>query len=231
MMTMQQQVDPNVPRHSFEDMVLGHDEHEHWRITYSDRHAVLAEIFPYLYTQGRRYYSFVSSEGGRRSVNEESTGDVALANKRGETLRAYTKQRILMADRRFGEFPESLFFMMDTIEKKSIHSYNRRVVASQPDVTITREMVHNGVNFLADAISSVPHTIRSSYAHKRQHSLNLTCIFENLGSPQLFITLTCDDFPDYFKKHPAPADSDDNEDDDQLLDDPILFEKRFKRNF
>lgn len=93
-------------------------------------------------------------------------------------------------------------------------------------------MVHDGINFLPDAISSIPHTIRSSYAHRRQHSLNLACIFENLGSPQLFITLTCDDFADYFKKFPTSADSDDDENNDQPWDDPILFANKFvKRNF
>ncbi|CAO0793316.1 unnamed protein product [Mucor circinelloides] len=117
MMTMQQ-VHPNAPRHSFENMVLGRDEHDHSRITYSDRPAVLAEIFPYLYTQGREYNSFLANEGDH-NLNEGPAGGVALTNKRGETLGAYTKQRVLMADICFGEFPEFLFFMMDAIEKKT----------------------------------------------------------------------------------------------------------------
>ncbi|KAG1050279.1 hypothetical protein G6F43_007438 [Rhizopus delemar] len=42
-------------------------------------------------------------------------------------------------------------------------------------------------------VSTVPSQIRSSYAYKRKNFLDLQCIFENLGAPQLFLTVTCDD--------------------------------------
>ncbi|CEP14206.1 hypothetical protein, partial, partial [Parasitella parasitica] len=140
---------------------------------------------------------------------------------RGETLGGYTKTRILLQDRRFGQSPEFLFFMMDAIEKKNIHSYNRHVAPTRAGIKLTRNMVHDGTNFLYNTTSSVPHTIRGSYAHKRKHALNLHCIFENLGSPQLFLTITCNDFAPEYQQY----------DRQQPWDDPVMFATKFKRNF
>lgn len=104
-MTMDQ-VHPNASRHSFEDLIIGHIVNTHYKLTYKDRPAaVLAEIFPYLSTQGRGYYSFTSTQGNHHT-NEEPEVVVAFANKRGMALSAFTKQSVLMAGRRFGESPE-----------------------------------------------------------------------------------------------------------------------------
>ncbi|CEP11262.1 hypothetical protein [Parasitella parasitica] len=82
-------------------------------------------------------------------------------------------------------------------------------------------MVHDGTNFLSNTTSSVPQTIRGSFAHKRKHALNLHCIFENLGSPQLFLTITCNDFAPEYQQY----------DGQQPWDDAVMFATKFKRNF
>lgn len=227
-MTMDQ-VHPNAARHTFEDLIIGHDQRDHSRVTYKDRPAVLVEMFPYLYTEGRGYYSFESNVGNC-ATNDEPQGGVALANKRGMTLGAYAKQTVMMADRRFGSCLEYLFAMMDDIEKHNIHSYARHAVPTVPGMTYTREMLTDGNDFLPESTSFVPHTIRSSFAHKRKHQLNLSCIFENLGSPQLFLTFTCYDFAEYYRKKPLVPGQDPT-DIDQPWDDPVLFADKFRRNF
>ncbi|CEP16231.1 hypothetical protein, partial, partial [Parasitella parasitica] len=75
-------VTPNATRHNFEQLILGHDERDHSRVEYGNCPAVLAEIFPYLYTQGRGYYSFATHKGA--ITNLEPTGGISLANMRGE---------------------------------------------------------------------------------------------------------------------------------------------------
>ncbi|KAG1487321.1 hypothetical protein G6F52_012811 [Rhizopus delemar] len=73
-------------------------------------------------------------------------------------------------------------------------------------------------------VSTVPSQIRSSYAYKRKNFLDLQCIFENLGAPQLFLTFTCDDKSEDFKGILS----------DGILfpwEDPVLFSQHFKRKW
>jgi hypothetical protein len=104
----------------------------------------------------------------------EETGGYADANIiPGLTVTRWVKQLILSADRRFGRSTEFLYFMLDYIEKRNIHSMNRHVVPIQAGRTYTRADVHDGRRYLTDVVSRVPYTIRSSHAYKKKHALNL----------------------------------------------------------
>lgn len=216
-------VNPTAASHALDDLVFGENTNTNQDIKYGDEPAIMAKIFPYLFTNGKGYFSLSKKpQTSSLQVDEEPLGGFAQANKCGETLGSFTKSRILIADRRFGSCIEFLFFCMDQIEKKNIHSYNRHVTAVDGHSVVNRSMVHDGINYIKERTTYVPHTIRSSYAHKRKHNLNLSCMFENLGPPQLFLTFTCDDFADDYKNllnNKKP------------WEDPVLFAKHYKRSF
>ncbi|KAI9258719.1 hypothetical protein EDC94DRAFT_563968 [Helicostylum pulchrum] len=116
----------------------------------------------------------------------EAEGGYAVAN-RHLTVSAYTKFLIQSAVRRFGRSPEFLFFMLDYIERKNIHSYNRFVLPVAGNHEYRRGDVYRDGGYVTDTTSTVPHTIRSSRAYKKKHGLNLFNMFLRLGSPQLFM--------------------------------------------
>lgn len=210
-------VNPQAGEQSFDNLLLGTDVFDN-DVSYKDYPGVLCLIFPYLYTSGTGYYSFCSGNDQR----SESEGGIAQANKDKETLKMYTKSRILMADRRFGQCPKFIFFMLDMIEKHNIQSANRHVIATKPDVTYTKASILNSDNTLnMQLVSLVPHTIRSSYAYKRRHALNLQAVFQHLGAPQLFITISCDDFASEYRRVCGG----------DPWTDPVAFARHFKRNF
>jgi hypothetical protein len=130
-----------------------------------------------------------------------------------------------MKDRRFATDPSFLFFLLDSIEKKNIASANRLVVSTKGRSSNLRQkdLVDNATGKLnKNLVSIVPPQIRSSYAYKRRKFLDLQCIFDNLGAPQLFLIFSCDDNSDDFKKisnggHP--------------WGDPVLFTNHWKRKW
>lgn len=90
----------------------------------------------------------------------------------------------------------------------------------KPDRTYHRSDVFDGEKYDRSMVSLVPHTVRSSYAYKRRHRLNLQAICDHLGPPQLFLTFTCNDFaPEY--RHLL--------DDEPPWVDPVVFSMHFKR--
>ncbi|KAL7334192.1 hypothetical protein PS15p_202995 [Mucor circinelloides] len=148
----------------------------------------------------------------------ESNGGVAAATLNGETLSGFAKSRLTMKDRRFTQDPSFLFFMLDTVEKKNIATTNRLVVSTKgrSEKLKQRDLINRTTKKLnKNVVSTVPPQIRSSYAYKRRKFLDLQCIFENLGSPQLFMTFTCDDKSDDFKNLTPGA--------NHPRDDPFLF--------
>ncbi|ORE00858.1 hypothetical protein BCV72DRAFT_324387 [Rhizopus microsporus var. microsporus] len=206
---------PNAGEQEFQDVLLG--ALGDTDVRFRDHADILVLLFPYLYGNGCGYYTFAAKDAS--NDKPESEGGYAIANKY-ETLGKYAKHRLLLADRRFGRSPEYLFFMMDAIEKKNIHSAQRHVVLVKPDKTYHRSDVFDGEKYNRSMVSLVPHTVRSSYAYKRRHRLNLQAMCDHLGPPQLFLTFTCNDFaPEY--RH--------------LLDgeppwvDPVVFSMHFKR--
>lgn len=107
----------------------------------------------------------------------------------------------MIKDRCFARDPSFLFFMLDLIEKKNIAAANRFVMSTKGLEGIPqRDVINKDTGKLnKNIVSTVPSQIRSSYAYKRKNFLDLQCIFENPGAPQLFLTFTCDDKSPDFK--------------------------------
>lgn len=165
-----EEVDPVAAQQRLDNLLLGTDDMGE-EVSFRHYPAVMALIFPYLFTEGRGYYSLCGPpENDERT---EAEGGYADANRNRVSLTQYVKQLILSSDRRFGRCTEFLFFMLDYIEKKNIHSMNRFVVPVQGGRQYTRQDVHDGSTYNMDRVSLVPHTIRSSRAYKKKHGLNL----------------------------------------------------------
>lgn len=160
--------DPIAAQHTMDDLILGLDTNNN-QLSFQGEPAMLALIFPYLFTRGRGYYSLSSPQ-----VNpaNELEGGYALANSYF-TISKYTKQLILSRDRRFVKCIKFLFCMLDYIEKKNIHSAQGFVLPVQHGRRYTRADVHDGTHHIMDTVSVVPHTIRSSRAFKKKHGMNL----------------------------------------------------------
>lgn len=127
-----------------------------------------------------------------------------------------------MIDRRFGRSVEFLFLMLDYMEKKDIHSAQRFVLPIRAGRVYTRADVHDGQRHYMNTVSLVPHTVRSSRAYKKKHGMHLFNMFLKLGSPQLVMTVTCNDFaPEYIELLEGG----------RPWDDTVLFKLHFKRIF
>ncbi|KAI8326799.1 hypothetical protein EDC96DRAFT_429602, partial [Choanephora cucurbitarum] len=96
-------VDPVEGTTTLNDLPLGVDVRD-TEIRYGEELAALALIFPYLFTNGRGYYSLC--KGTARA--DEENGGMAEANGL-MTIGAYAKRLIHLADRRFGSSVEFLF--------------------------------------------------------------------------------------------------------------------------
>ena len=116
--------------------------------------------------------------------------------------------------------------MLDLIEKKNIASANRFVVSTKGRSNLKQaDVVNPSTGKLnKNIVSTVPSQIRSSYAYKRKNFLDLQCIFDNLGAPQLFLTFTCDDKSEDFKGILRDGSQ-------FAWDDPVLFYQHFKRKW
>ncbi|KAI8364142.1 uncharacterized protein BYT42DRAFT_506498 [Radiomyces spectabilis] len=153
--------------------------------------SLMALMFPHLFTYGRGHYSMAQVTAENTALPEEY-GGVAMATRDGETIKGYAKRCLLLADRRFARDPSFLFFMLDAIEKHNISSYRRRVVNTRGRGAIQQQDVVSvdpgtGVpEIRQDRTSGVPHIIRSSYAYKRKAYLDMACLFDKLGEPQVY---------------------------------------------
>lgn len=212
----------------FNDLIIGEDNGG--KLVKYSHPSLMALLFPHLFPTCTGHYSMVPSNVTEFSQREglygvpENHGGVATSTLNGENITSFAKSRLTMKDRRFATDPSFLFFMLDTIEKKNIASSNRFVVSTKGRDTLQKsDIVNRRTNKLnKNLVSTVPPQIRSSYAYKRKNFLDLQCIFENLGAPQLFLTFTCDDNSKDFKglsdaNHP--------------WEDPVLFASHFKRKW
>lgn len=87
----------------FDSTVIGEDLLSEERISNS-MHNFLAELFPYLYTNGQGYYSM--KEKKTEGKKAETNGGMAILTIAGLlTLEKYVKKRLLMADKRFARDP------------------------------------------------------------------------------------------------------------------------------
>ncbi|CEP09614.1 hypothetical protein [Parasitella parasitica] len=227
-------INPEATTERFRDLIIGEDN-EGKSIKYSHP-SLLALTFPHLFTTSSGHYSLMSSKKPAPEYSTpleqlayeipETKGGVALATLRGESLSSFAKSRLLMRDRRFAKDPSFLFFMLDIVEKMNIATANRFVVSTKGRTEKLKQsdIVNNTTKKLnKNLVSTVPPQIRSSYAYKRKNFLDLQCIFENLGSPQLFLTFTCNDSSLDFKDLvPDTAHS---------WDDPATFVAHWKRKW
>lgn len=183
---------------------------------------LLVLLFPYLYTNGRGYYSLCRQPSENNpAVSEEEEGGYAIMNGQ-DSFTKYAKHRLLLADRRFGHSPKFLLFAMDMIKKLNIYSSSRHVVPlKERECPLRRdEALRDDEVYNHSRVSLVLHTVRSSYAYKRVHNPDLQVMFDALGPPQLFITLTCNDFASGYETLLEGK---------QPWVDPILFALHYKR--
>lgn len=227
-------INPQATDVEFNDLIIGQDDSGKM-IKYSHP-SLLALTFPYLFTTSTGHYSMMqiskpSSANATPAEQQlydlpEERGGVAFATLRGETLPGFAKSRLLMKDRRFAQDPSFLFFMLDAVEKKNIASANRFVVSTKGKTTKLKQsdIVNSQTKKMnKNLVSTVPPQIRSSYAYKRRNFLDLQCIFDNLGSPQLFLTFSCaDDSSDFQNLVPGVANA---------WDDPVVFAQHWKRKW
>lgn len=221
------ETNPQATDVEFNDLIIGRDMKGNM-INYSHP-SLLAMIFPHIYTHCTGHYSYVSLDEDYRKVQgifaiPESRGGAASATIRGETMTSYAKSRLMMVDRRFAMDPSFLFFMLDILEKKNISAANRFVVSTRGGRKLKqKDLVNNSTRKLnRNVVSLVPSQIRSSYAYKRKNYLDLQCIFDNLGAPQLFLTFTCADTSDDFVNLNG---------DNQPWEDPIKFTFHWRRKW
>ncbi|ORE01076.1 hypothetical protein BCV72DRAFT_323163, partial [Rhizopus microsporus var. microsporus] len=95
---------PRMAEIPLEDLPIGNLQD--FDVKLRDHPDFLVLLFPYLYTNGRGYYSLCSDP---RDGKSEAEGGYAMANQY-QTFSKYVKQRLLLADRRFGRCPEFIFF-------------------------------------------------------------------------------------------------------------------------
>lgn len=215
---------------SFNDLIIGEDE-KGKSIKYSHP-SLMALLFPHIFTECKGHYSMVPTNTEECLKREgiystpEERGGVATSTLNGETLASFAKTRLICRDRRFAVDPSFLFFMLDTIEKNNIATANRFVVSTKGRPNLKQKDVINSTTkrMNKSIVSVVPPHIRSSYAYKRKHFLDLQCIFENLGAPQLFLTFTCIDTSDDFQNLLGKSNA-------KPWTDPVLFALHYKRKW
>lgn len=224
-------INPQATDVEFNDLLIGRDMRGNM-VKYSHP-SLLALVFPYLYTDCKGHYSLVTLDGRDTTDNDplllpEERGGAASATIRGETMVDYTKSRLMLKDRRFAMDPSFIFFMLDVLEKKNIAAANRFVVSTKKRLNGNRlkqkDVFDNKTGKMnKNIVSTVPSQIRSSYSYKRTNFLDLQCIFNNLGAPQLFMTFTCNDrsadFNNLFDNGQHP------------WEDPVLFAAHWKRKW
>ncbi|KAG1038428.1 hypothetical protein G6F43_012689 [Rhizopus delemar] len=224
-------INPQATDVEFNDLLIGRDMRGNM-VKYSHP-SLLALVFPYLYTDCKGHYSLVTLDGRDTTDNNplllpEERGGAASATIRGETMVDYTKSRLMLKDRRFAMDPSFIFFMLDVLEKKNIAAANRFVVSTKKRLNGNRlkqkDVFDNKTGKMnKNIVSTVPSQIRSSYSYKRTNFLDLQCIFNSLGAPQLFMTFTCNDrsadFNNLFDNGQHP------------WEDPVLFAAHWKRKW
>lgn len=214
----------------FNDLIIGEDG-EGKSVKYSHP-SLIALLFPHLFTECKGHYSMTPTNVTECTLREgiygipEERGGVAEATIRGESLAGFTRARLICADRRFSRDPLFLFFMLDAIEKNNIATANRFVVSTKGKPNLKKKDVvdPHTKKMNKSIVSTVPPSIRSSYAYKRRNFLDLQCVFENLGAPQLFLTFSCHDGSADFQMITGEKRFD-------TWKDPVLFAFHFRRKW
>ncbi|CEP08961.1 hypothetical protein, partial, partial [Parasitella parasitica] len=215
-------VNPEASEAAFEDLIIGKNGSNGSYIRLSTE-SLLALMFPHLYPQCKGHIS-MSTPNEDNIAKDESHGGIAKATLYGETLKGYTRQRLYMADRRFARDQAFIFFLLDCVEKSNIASANRHVVSTKGRGNLTQRDIIDPTTrkFNKNIVSNVPYIVRSSFAYKRKNFLNLSTVFRNLGSPQLFLTFSCDDYSSDFTAATGTS---------KPWEDPVLFSAHFKRKW
>ncbi|KAG1084039.1 hypothetical protein G6F42_021956 [Rhizopus arrhizus] len=223
-------VAPNAAFENLDDLLLGVDVNNQ-DVLYN-RPGLMALTFPHLFPFCRGHYdAFCTLTQEHRDIPEEQ-GGAPVANDVEGTLKSYAKRRLLMRDRRFGKDISFIFFLLDLIEKHNIHSANRCVIhTGQFGPVIRKRDIMDAAtrNARQDLVSFIPHTIRSSQQYKQRQALNLQQMFKAFGTPQLFLTFSCDDFNQDFIRACSPTEIPD--DNMRLWNDPVSFAAYFKRQW
>jgi hypothetical protein len=131
----------------------------------------------------------------------ENEGGIAEATQKGETLRAYCKRCLNSFDRRWAEDSSFLFLALDSIERSVIHASNNFVVYTHGR-TFTQKDVYNNSSRKHELreTSIVTPAVRSSYSYKRRNFFDLSAMFNAFGEPQIFFTITMDDYSDHVRR-------------------------------
>ncbi|SAM00604.1 hypothetical protein [Absidia glauca] len=170
--------------HHIADAVIGKDANNGY-VNYS-ANSLMPMAFPHLFTNGRGHYAVRKRHYDRQLQHlEEQYDGVPTATKSNMTLKKYAKQILMSADRRFARDPAFIFFLLDMLE--------RIYTSSTGQACRTLNPATNTMTINEDVTSVVPHTIRSSAAYKKSKFLDLECMFDTYGEPQLFLTFTCND--------------------------------------
>lgn len=218
----------------FEHLSIGTDGRK--SINYSHEH-LLPLLFPWLYPLGKGHWSFTTGHNSLTDLTSSSDEDndelddvhepTHTRNKK-LTIKQYAKFTLTSADRRWARDPLYLFFICDTLEKINIHNYARHVVTPRHVAEINAGNLYmqdpsTGERYIReDKVSTIPHTIRSSYRYKRRAFLDIMARFREFGEPQLFMTFSCDDFaPDMLNAVNSA----------KPWDDPVLFALHFQRKW
>ncbi|CAO3619298.1 unnamed protein product [Cunninghamella blakesleeana] len=166
-------------------------------------------LFPHLYPDGDSFWRF--------SLRDKIT------------IKEYAKMVLSHPyDRRFAKSPSFIFFVADYIEKQNIHSYRMRTIGARhrSNINMNNLFVSNEITnekyIREDITSAIPHIVRSSYSYKRKRFLDLMAMFRCLGDPQIFITITCNDFS---------KDMLCTVQDDEPWTDPVRFANHFRHSF
>lgn len=89
---------------------------------------------------------------------------------------------------------------MYRVEVGNIYSSARNTVRTDGRVLTRGDVFSDGGEHNRDRVTTVPRIIRTSYAYKRTHYLNLKAMGDALGPPQLFLTFSCDDVAHQFEE-------------------------------
>jgi hypothetical protein len=210
----------NEGRLKLSEIIVGENMNDNSKITFANP-SLLALAFPWLFTTASGHFSL--SKKNNDDNRDERNGGLADATKNGESLKQFVKRCLLSADRRWAEEPLFLFMILDLLERSQIAASNFFVSNPRGRILQQRHVFNNATQqYLARETSLVPHVVRTSLAYKRRHFLDLFNMFAELGPPQIFFTVTCDDFAEHVKRACFS---------DQPWKDPVLFAMHFKRCF
>lgn len=159
----------------------------------------------------------------------DGTGFWKFSMRKEVSLKIHTKMLLSHPfDRRFARSCSFIFFVADHLEKLAIHSYRRTTISGSQRRNLNQHNIMDvdpttGYSRVREDITSnIPHIIRSSYSYKRKRFLDLMAMFREFGEPQVFLTMTCNDFSEDFLNVVG---------DEEPWADPVRFANHFRHYF